>query len=129
MSDAAEAAVTLRFAVLEHDHPFLHWDLLLERGASLRTFRLHEPPEAGRMYPAEKLPDHRLSYLDYEGPVSQNRGTVSRWDAGTYAWRKDSDDVVEVALSGRRFRGRIRLTRGDPKGDASDNPLWLAECS
>ena len=59
-----------RFAVLEHDHPFLHWDFLLETGDALRTWRLHAPPDAEGTIAAEELPDHRLEYLDYEGRVS-----------------------------------------------------------
>ncbi len=27
-----------RFAILNHDHPFLHWDLLLEDGDRCRTW-------------------------------------------------------------------------------------------
>jgi hypothetical protein len=99
-----------RFAILIHDHPVLHWDLLLEHGAACRTWRLlTDPGESVREIPAEELPDHRLLYLDYEGPVSGNRGTVSRWDAGIYSWRIDETDVVEVMLSGHRWQGVFRM--------------------
>jgi hypothetical protein len=73
-----------RYVILMHDHPFLHWDLMLEDGNVLRTWRLLQVPAAGRTAKAEQLADHRLAYLDYEGPVSGGRGNVARWDHGTY---------------------------------------------
>ena len=94
-----------RFVILEHDHPFLHWDLMLESGESLRTWRLHGEPPAGRTIAAEPLPDHRLAYLDYEGPVSGNRGTVTRWDAGEYRLLEESKERIVLVLSGNRLTG------------------------
>ncbi|MBM4077778.1 MAG: hypothetical protein FJ267_19285, partial [Planctomycetes bacterium] len=75
-----------RFAVLIHDHPFIHWDFLLECKNICRTWRLMEEPNCDHPIPAESLPDHRLIYLDYEGPVSNNRGTVKQWANGTFEW-------------------------------------------
>src|SRR5207253_10100415 len=74
-----------RFVILEHDHPELHWDLMLEVGDVLWTWRLCGDPETvGEAIPAQRIGEHRLLYLDYEGPVRGGRGTVRRWDAGTY---------------------------------------------
>lgn len=73
-----------RFVILEHDHPVLHWDLLLEAGDVLHTWRLVAPPGAEPIE-ATALGDHRRMYLDYEGPVSGQRGTVRRHDAGTFS--------------------------------------------
>lgn len=67
-----------RFVVLEHDHPFLHWDFLLEHGDRAFTWRLLEKPECNRWLAAERINDHRPLYLNYEGPVSGNRGSVRR---------------------------------------------------
>ena len=46
---------------------------------------------AGRGFPAEALPDHRLIYLEYEGPISGDRGTVVAWDRGEYRLKRQSD--------------------------------------
>ena len=73
-----------RFVILKHDHPFLHWDLLLEEATSARTWRLLRRPCLNEPIAAEPLPAHRLMYLDYEGPVSNERGEVQRVLAGTY---------------------------------------------
>ena len=56
-------------------------------------------------------PDHRLAYLDYEGPVSGGRGSVTRWDQGTYELEHHSDDELAVVLAGRRLAGRATLCR------------------
>ena len=101
-----------RFAVLTHDHPVLHWDFLLEQGGSCRTWRLSKSPDTPGDIPAEALADHRPMYLDYEGPVSGDRGTVSQWDAGMFEWLVSGDHLVEVRLSGRKLNGIARLVQG-----------------
>lgn len=98
-----------RFALLEHDHPTLHWDLLLECGAACRTWRLSAPPESGSDIRAEALPDHRLMYLDYEGPVGGDRGTVKRHDDGTFVWLTDTPERVSILLRGTVWSGRLDL--------------------
>src|SRR5262249_45156427 len=112
----------LRFVVLEHDYPILHWDLMLEAADVLRTWRLDAPPTNGKTIPATYLAGHRRMYLDYEGPVSRDRGRVVRWDQGVYSMLEDADDHVSAVLQGRRFQGRIVLSR--EKGDA-----WILRCS
>lgn len=98
-----------RYVILEHDHPVLHWDFMLEAGDVLRTWRLAERPELGRTIAAETLPDHRRVYLDYEGPVSGNRGYVTRWDVGSFTWFADEADRVIVQLQGGRFHSIINM--------------------
>ena len=100
-----------RFVILEHDHPERHWDLMLEADGVLRTWRLHAPPGPGRTVVAMPSFDHRLAYLDYEGPVSGGRGTVQRWDAGTFEWDMETDDQKTFRLRGGRLQGRARLSR------------------
>lgn len=102
-----------RFAILEHDHPALHWDLLLEAGDACRTWRLASPPASGEVIAAEAIADHRLMYLDYAGPVSGDRGTVTQWDFGQFVWIKATDDEVCVLLAGRRISGRLTLNHTD----------------
>jgi hypothetical protein len=104
-----------RFVVLTHDHPFLHWDLMLEAADGLRTWRLHRPPDSLGDIPAEPLPTHRAAYLDYEGPVSRNRGTVHRWDAGTFQLVRDDGEAVTIQLAGQRLHGELRIA-ADPGG-------------
>jgi DNA polymerase ligase (LigD)-like protein len=98
-----------RFVVLEHDWPVVHWDLLLECGPVLKAWRLLAEPGPGRAVPAEPNFDHRLLYLDYEGPLSGDRGRVRRWDAGTYDG--ELGDEWEVRFAGRRLVVLARMTR------------------
>lgn len=99
----------MRFAILTHDHPFPHWDLLLEAGPVCRTWRLLTSPEHDGLIVAEAIPDHRLMYLDYEGPVSGDRGTVTRWDAGELIWITATAADVHVLVKGTRWQGRLSL--------------------
>ena len=98
-----------RLVILEHDHPFLHWDLLLEEESSARTWRLLRKPCLGEPIAAEPLPDHRLMYLDYEGAVSGDRGTVNRFLSGTYEPTLDQTDVLAFALSGNSFADSVLI--------------------
>jgi len=113
-----------RFVILLHEMPAdaerpTHWDFMLEQDGVLRTWALEQPPAPGVVGFAQQLPDHRIAYLDYEGPVSQNRGQVARWDAGSYTIERESDRELVVHLAGNRLRGRIALTRA-----ASDAHFW-----
>jgi hypothetical protein len=107
-----------RYVILEHDHPVLHWDFMLEAGDVLRTWRLAEPPRLGQAVPAVASFAHRRMYLDYEGPVSGNRGQVKRWDAGRFTWETDSPERVVVCLAGERLQGAAVLTQ-NPAGEWS----------
>jgi hypothetical protein len=98
-----------RFVILEHDHPTLHWDLMLETGTALRTWRLDAPPSPGSSVGAEPLPDHRLVYLEYEGAISGDRGNVRRWDAGEYSDLAEHAGNVSFWLEGRLVRGHCRV--------------------
>jgi hypothetical protein len=98
-----------RFVILTHDHPFPHFDLMLEACEALRTWRLHQEPAPGRAISAEALGHHRLQYLDYEGPVSGGRGTVSRWDAGEYVAIEDLPERIVLSFEGIHLIGRGEL--------------------
>ncbi len=111
-----------RYVILEHDWPQLHWDLLLECGPVLQAWRLLREPSPDAAVPAERNVDHRLVYLDYEGPVSGGRGTVRQWDAGEYVRRVDHlPELLVVELHGRRGTLQCRLRQG-PSQD-----IYLAE--
>lgn len=85
--DASQEDVMPRFSILLHDHPYWHWDFLLEEGDSAQCWRLLRRPCCDEPIAAERLAPHRLLYLEYEGPVSGNRGDVQRFGCGTYKVR------------------------------------------
>lgn len=103
-----------RFVVLEHSTPpdsarGLHWDLMFEDGPALLTWALDRPPAAQSQVAAERLPDHRLRYLEYEGPLSDDRGSVTRWDQGTFDWLERSSTLLIAVVQGRRYSGQVQL--------------------
>jgi hypothetical protein len=105
-----------RFVVLIHDSPELHWDFMLEKEAALRTWRLARQPLGSGRIDAEALADHRLAYLDYEGPVSGNRGSVRPFDRGEFIIVAETAERIVIDLCGAVLRGTAVLTRrGDDK--------------
>lgn len=108
-----------RFVILTHDHPTWHWDFMLEAGDVLRTWRLDSDPSSSDPIEATPLPDHRLIYLDYEGPVSNQRGSVQRWDAGQYETLHDADGAMLLMLHGTKLMGQIALTT------SNDGAMWF----
>jgi len=100
-----------QFVVLEHDHPVLHWDFMLEQGEMLKTWRFAAVPDKVAPMVVEALPDHRHAYLDYEGPVSRNRGAVHQWDRGDYECQEWTDTTIRIELRGQRLAGHVVLRR------------------
>jgi hypothetical protein len=98
-----------RYVVLEHRWDGVHWDFMLEADGRLRTWAIDAPIVPGADLPARALADHRLAYLDWEGPVSGGRGTVSRTDRGTYTARVWTATRVEVELAGGQLVGAVGL--------------------
>ena len=100
-----------RFVILEHDFPTCHWDFFLEAGSILRAWRLLDTPSVGGTCRAEPAPDHKLLYLDYEGPVSSGRGSVKRIDAGMFTVGAETADRVLIHLAGSAFGSRVEFVR------------------
>lgn len=117
--------MALRFVILRHDrvaHP--HFDLMFETepGSLLATW---QSPLWPLLQPAilTRLPDHRREYLEYEGPVSDDRGHVCRITAGTCTIRRFDDDTFwTIHFTGLQLP-HLHLKQGDEN-------CWLAmfEC-
>jgi hypothetical protein len=106
-----------RFVILRHETQHgVHFDFMLECGGVLKTWSLPEPPKSGLEMDCQSLADHRLTYLDYEGPISGERGAVARWDCGTYVLKKQTDEEWALDLGGKKIAGRAALRRssGNP---------------
>src|SRR5438045_4201299 len=96
LSDVA----ALRMVVLRHDlgDGSHHFDWLIATDPQctepLVSFRLNTPLdqlEPGRSLVIERMADHRSVYLEYEGPISDDRGLVKRIAAGSLAVLAKSD--------------------------------------
>ena len=102
-----------RFVILHHRlGDGEHWDLMLERGDILLTWQLlHEPIDRASLpIPARRIGDHRKAFLDYEGPLTGNRGTVRRVDSGMVEFEENTPQYARFTLSGNRLRGTFVLT-------------------
>jgi hypothetical protein len=100
-----------RFVLLAHDRPHPHLDLLLERDGVLKAWRLPAEFTPTRPAEAEAIADHRLLYLDYEGPVCGDRGRVVRRDAGELDWLHADPDRMLVRVGGAEVNGVFELVR------------------
>lgn len=96
-----------RFVVLRHDpgpasrrsdEP--HFDWMFDGGESLRTWATCPIDRFDLEFDVQcdGLPDHRRDYLDYEGPVSDQRGNVTRVMTGHF-------DLIES--TDRRFTAKL----------------------
>jgi hypothetical protein len=97
---------------------------MLEHGELLRTWAMETLPEGGQTVDAERLPDHRPIYLDYEGAVAGDRGSVRRVDAGDYDVIDDAPAKIVVRLRGGAWQGMLTLTL-----DARTPQRWRASLS
>lgn len=115
----------LRFVILHHTlHGGEHWDLMLERDGMLATWQLlGEPTGINALpIPARRIGDHRIAFLEYEGPISGDRGRVTRYDSGFYEPESATDRAWVIVLTGRRLTGPLRLKS---VSDADDR--WVLE--
>ena len=83
----------------------------------LVTFRLEnriDEMAAGQRLLAQRIDDHRPAYLDYEGPVSGDRGTVRLLTRGT---------VISWQTTGDRWR--MEIDWSDPNGGLRRQNLRL----
>ncbi len=104
----------LRYVILHHKlSDGEHWDLMLEQDGLLATWQLLTAPKSGQRIsiPAIRIDNHRLAYLDYEGPISGNRGCVSQYDAGTYAPINATPSMILFQLDGSILHGNYALVR------------------
>jgi len=95
-----------RFVLLQHDWDGTHYDLMLEEAGVLKTWRL-SLPLTDQPQDATALSAHRLLYLDYEGPISGNRGVVRRVARGTY--RPLDEQGRRYSLEGDDWQGTLHF--------------------
>lgn len=103
-----------RFVILLHETPPsyvrpTHWDLMLEDGDHLLTWALAAMPRVDCDTDAEQLGNHRLEYLDIEGRLSRDRGTVQRVAEGEFEWLVREKNEIVIALGGEALQGTVQL--------------------
>src|SRR4030042_5540467 len=102
-----------KFVIQQHSSGSdVHWDFMLEIKNALRTYRLDKAPQQLTQTSANavKIFDHPLKFLTYEGPVNKGRGSVRIADSGTYEILNQSDDRLELDLTGKILKGKFTLS-------------------
>jgi bifunctional non-homologous end joining protein LigD len=120
-----------RFVIHEHHATNLHFDLRLEIGGVLKSWAV---PKGLSLNPNHKrlaieVPDHSLSYIDFEGTISEGKygaGAVVVWDNGEYSTNDNPAVQLEngrlnFIFHGKKLRGSFSLVRMKDK-----KSQWLA---
>ena len=105
-----------KFVIQEHTTPDgVHWDLMLEMENTLWTWRLNVPPAEikNEAIGAERIHDHPLRFLTYEGPVQNGTGRVKIVDKGIYMLLKQTDTALLIDIQGELLSGRPKLSQTD----------------
>ncbi len=120
------------FTVQQHAASTLHFDFRLEVDGVLKSWAV---PKGPSLDPADKrlaveVPDHALSYADFEGRIGPGygEGAVIVWDMGEYRPLTEGsfadalrDGHASFWLAGHKLVGGWTLRRTD----AGRKPKWL----
>ncbi|MBS0188145.1 MAG: hypothetical protein JSS51_08750 [Planctomycetes bacterium] len=110
MSVSSESGERARCVILLHTLPdgSAHLDWMIESDRRLLTFRLPVNTEVGKpgRFEAVAIADHRLAYLDFEGPVSGGRGDVKRLSRYILRQLDRTEELIRVELEPEAGPGR-----------------------
>ena len=103
-----------RFVVQEHHASHLHWDFRLEKEGVLKSWAVPKgvPEERAVKRLAVQVEDHDISYIDFEGIISEGQygaGTVTICDHGTYMLEDESSKRILFEVYGKRLQGKYTL--------------------
>ena len=110
----------MKFVILDHLPPDplpvsdarskqRHFDLMFEvpNNKKLTSFALLALPEEGQAVDCVRLADHRIDYLSYEGPVSNNRGVVEQFAIGHWSGELESDVTLTFGEDSKTFAAQV----------------------
>jgi hypothetical protein len=111
--------VILRYVVLLHNCPdgTAHYDLMLEEAQHLATYRLSALPAEDSPVTLDRIHNHEMRFLSYEGAVNAGKGSVVRIEAGFYSREAD----LITFTGGNSFSGPYRFD--ELNGQALLSPL------
>lgn len=102
------------YVILKHTTPKdTHWDFMLETGDHLSTWRIPIHPNKLKTTPAkaEKIFDHPIKFLSYQGPVNKGTGNVTTADKGTYKIISQTPKKLQIKIKARIINGTYTLAK------------------
>lgn len=131
------ASGPLRFVVQKHWASRLHYDFRLEWDGTMKSWAIPKGPSYD---PHDKrlavpVPDHPLSYNQFEGEIAQGNygaGRVMIWDKGCWEPLQDPHEGwaqgrLEFKLHGHKLTGTWTLIRMQPRRGRSAGWLLVKE--
>jgi hypothetical protein len=103
-----------RFVIQKHTQEGqTHWDLMIEAGEKLKTWRLENPPEklATGKTKATPIFDHDKKFLTYQGPVNNGKGMVEIVDEGTCTIESTNEIELKINFDGKKLKNNFRLVQ------------------
>lgn len=100
-----------------------HYDVMFESTEGLETWAVMRLPDAIAQV-AHRLDLHRAVYLDYEGPISGDRGEVRRVDAGHYRLLS-TEDSGTLRIETKSEAGVVSTWVLQPMEPVHDSRWWL----
>jgi len=99
--------VETKFVIHKHTREGqVHWDLMIEWGDKLKTWRLDNPPEklSSQKTKATPIFDHDKKFLTYQGSVNNGKGTVEIIDEGICTIETTVENI-QINFVGKILRG------------------------
>lgn len=107
-----ESPTKTRFVIHKHTQGSdTHWDLMIEDGDKLKTWRLENPPEklAGQRTKATPIFEHDKKFLTYQGPVNNGKGNVEIVDEGMCSILSEEDNNLQISFEGKVLKRSFNL--------------------
>jgi DNA ligase D-like protein (predicted 3'-phosphoesterase) len=109
-----------RFVVQKHQSTHLHYDFRLEIDGVLRSWAIPKGPplEPAVRRLAIQVEDHPIDYIDFTGIIPKGEygaGSVEIWDKGEFNLEKESANILEFSLRGKKLSGSYALIHTDDK--------------
>lgn len=95
----------------------IHWDLMIEWGEVLKTWRLDNPPEKlnSEKTKATPIQDHDKKFLTYQGPVNNGTGTAEIVDEGYCEIILNNTNTLKIYFDGEVLKGNIAFDQEKSK--------------
>lgn len=107
-----EAPTKTRFVIHKHTKENdIHWDLMIEQGDKLKTWRLENPPEKLATEKTKAMPifDHDKKFLTYQGSVNNGKGSIEIVDEGICTIESISENELKINFDGKKIKDRFRF--------------------